>query len=54
MPLLRGAHAHIEGRIVARHDAGDHTIIVAAVEKAAAFDGRPLLYYRGGYAKLEP
>ena len=54
VPLLRGAHAHIEGRIVARHDAGDHTIIVAAVEKAAAFDGRPLLYYRGGYAKLEP
>lgn len=52
--LLRGASAHIEGRIVARHDAGDHTIVVAAVEKAAAFDGHPLLYYRGGYAKLEP
>jgi flavin reductase (DIM6/NTAB) family NADH-FMN oxidoreductase RutF len=52
--LLRGASAHIEGRIVARHDAGDHTIVVASVEKAEAFDGRPLLYYRGGYAKLEP
>jgi flavin reductase (DIM6/NTAB) family NADH-FMN oxidoreductase RutF len=54
VPLLRGASAHIEGRIVARYDAGDHTIVVAAVEKAEAFDGRPLLYYRGGYAKLEP
>lgn len=54
VPLLRGAHAHIEGQIVARHDAGDHTIFVAAVERAAAFEGRPLLYYRGGYSKLEP
>ena len=53
VPLLRDAHAHIEARIVARHDAGDHTIFVAAVERAAAFDGRPLLYYRGGYTQLE-
>ena len=51
--LLRDAHAHLEGRIVARYDAGDHTIFVAAVDRAAAFDGRPLLYYRGGYAQLE-
>jgi flavin reductase (DIM6/NTAB) family NADH-FMN oxidoreductase RutF len=50
--LLRDAHAHIEARIVARHDAGDHTIFVAAVEKAEALGGRPLLYYRGGYAQL--
>jgi flavin reductase (DIM6/NTAB) family NADH-FMN oxidoreductase RutF len=51
--LLKGAHAHLECRIVARHDAGDHTIFVAAVENAVALDGRPLLYYRGGYAQLE-
>jgi flavin reductase (DIM6/NTAB) family NADH-FMN oxidoreductase RutF len=51
--LLRNAHAHLECRIVARHDAGDHTIFVAAVERAAALEGRPLLYYRGGYAQLE-
>jgi flavin reductase (DIM6/NTAB) family NADH-FMN oxidoreductase RutF len=51
--LLRGAHAHIEARIVARHDAGDHTIFVAEVERAEALAGRPLLYYRGGYAQLE-
>lgn len=51
--LLKGALAHIEGRIVARHDGGDHTIFVASVEKAAALAGRPLLYYRGGYAQLE-
>src|SRR5690349_2203077 len=51
--LLKDAHAHLECRIVARHDAGDHTIFVAAVEHAAALGGRPLLYCRGGYAQLE-
>lgn len=51
--LLVGAVAHLECRIVARHDGGDHTIFVASVEKATAFHGRPLLYYRGGYAQLE-
>ena len=51
--LLKDAHAHLECRIVTRHDAGDHTIFIAAVERAVPFDGRPLLYYRGGYAQLE-
>lgn len=51
--LLIGALAHLECRIVARHDGGDHTIFVAAVEKASAHQGRPLLYYRGGYTQLE-
>ena len=51
--LLRGAIAHLECRIVARHDGGDHTIFVASVDHAATFEGRPLLYYRGGYAELE-
>jgi flavin reductase (DIM6/NTAB) family NADH-FMN oxidoreductase RutF len=51
--LLKDAHAHLECRIVARHEAGDHTIFVAAVEHGATLGGRPLLYYRGGYARLE-
>jgi flavin reductase (DIM6/NTAB) family NADH-FMN oxidoreductase RutF len=51
--LLKGASAHLECRIIARHDGGDHTIYVASVEKASAHDGRPLLYYRGGYTQLE-
>ncbi len=40
-------------RIVARHPAGDHTIVVGQVDSADVHDGRPLLYYRGGYAQLE-
>jgi flavin reductase (DIM6/NTAB) family NADH-FMN oxidoreductase RutF len=51
--LLVGALAHLECRITQRHDGGDHTIFVASVEHAEALNGRPLLYYRGGYAQLE-
>jgi flavin reductase (DIM6/NTAB) family NADH-FMN oxidoreductase RutF len=51
--LLDDALAHIECRRVAQHPAGDHTIVVGAVEAAAAHSHRPLLYYRGGYAQLE-
>jgi flavin reductase (DIM6/NTAB) family NADH-FMN oxidoreductase RutF len=51
--LLGGASAHLECRIVARHPSGDHTIFVASVERAATDEGRPLVYYRGGYTQLE-
>ena len=50
--LLDDALAHIEARIVDRHQAGDHLIIIAQVEAAEAFSERPLLYYRSGYAQL--
>ena len=51
-PLINDALAHIECRIHDRHAAGDHTIVIGAVESAIAFDARPLLYYRGGYTEL--
>ena len=51
--LVDEALVHLECDVHARHEAGDHTIVVCAVERAAAHDGRPLLYYRGGYAQLE-
>jgi flavin reductase (DIM6/NTAB) family NADH-FMN oxidoreductase RutF len=51
--LLDDALVHLECNVVDRHEAGDHTIVICAVERAEAFDGRPLLYYRGGYAQLE-
>lgn len=51
--LLDDALAHLECRIVDHHDAGDHTIFIASVERAEPRQGRPLLYYRGGYAQLE-
>ena len=51
--LLDDALGHLECLVTARHDAGDHTLFVGEVERASAGDGRPMLYYRGGYAQLE-
>lgn len=51
--LLDDALAHLECRIVASHESGDHTMFVGEVESATAQSARPLLYYRGGYAQLE-
>ncbi len=51
--MLDDALAHMECTVVARHAAGDHMIVVGEVERASASSGRPLLYYRGGYAQLE-
>ena len=51
--LLDGALAHIEcERFAAYPEAGDHTIFVGRVIGGDAREGRPLLYYRGGYAAL--
>lgn len=44
---------YIECEVVARHEAGDHDVIVGEVEIAVSNEGKPLLYYRGGYAQLE-
>lgn len=52
-PVLDDVLAWLECRIVARHPAGDHTVLIGQVDGGAARDGRPLLYYRGGYAQLE-
>ena len=51
--LLDDALAHLECRVVDHYDAGDHVIYVGHVEWASCGQGRPLLYYRGGYAQLE-
>ena len=51
--LLDGALAHIECVRQAEYPTGDHTIVVGRVVGGATRDGRPLLYYRGGYAALD-
>lgn len=50
--LLDGALAHIECRRHAEYPGGDHTIVVGQVIGGATGKGRPLVYYRGGYAAL--
>lgn len=51
--LLDEALTHLECRVVRRHREGDHTILVAEVNRATTFPGRPLIYFRGGYGQLE-
>ncbi len=51
--LLEGTLASLECTVVARHPGGDHTILVAEVQDAEVREGHPLLYYRGGYRRLE-
>jgi flavin reductase (DIM6/NTAB) family NADH-FMN oxidoreductase RutF len=50
--LLDGALAHVVCERQAAHPGGDHTIVLGRVVGGATSDGRPLLYYRGGYAAL--
>ena len=51
-PILEGALAHVECRVLNAHDGGDHTIYVGTVEAGDAADGQPLLFFRGRYHLL--
>ena len=51
-PLLDGALAYIECRVVHAYPGGDHTIIVGEVESTSVAGHKPLAYYRGDYASL--
>jgi len=45
VPLVEEALAHIECRAYARHEGGDHTIVVGEVLEASVRAGRPLLHF---------
>jgi flavin reductase (DIM6/NTAB) family NADH-FMN oxidoreductase RutF len=49
LPILDGTLATLECRIVAAHEAGDHTIFVGLVESATVAAGHPLVYFHGLY-----
>ena len=51
--LLGGVLAHIECERYAEYPGGDHTMVVGRVTGGSTSKGRPLLYYRGGYAAIE-
>jgi flavin reductase (DIM6/NTAB) family NADH-FMN oxidoreductase RutF len=50
--LIDGAHAWIECDRHELIEAGDHTIVLGRVTGGTTGEGRPLLYYRGGYGAL--
>jgi flavin reductase (DIM6/NTAB) family NADH-FMN oxidoreductase RutF len=52
-PILDGAIAYLECKVTAVIDGGDHTIYIAEVEQAETpREGKPLLFFRGGYREL--
>ena len=53
LPVLRNCLANFECDLTARHDGGDHVILIGQVrELEVQSGGRPLLYYEGGYREL--
>jgi 3-hydroxy-9,10-secoandrosta-1,3,5(10)-triene-9,17-dione monooxygenase reductase component len=53
-PILDRALAFVDCETVAEHDAGDHVVVVGKVlELGYAPEGKPLLFYRGGYGRYE-
>jgi 3-hydroxy-9,10-secoandrosta-1,3,5(10)-triene-9,17-dione monooxygenase reductase component len=53
-PILDHSLAFVDCETVAEHDAGDHVIVVGRVlELGYAGEGKPLLFYRGGYGRFE-
>jgi len=49
VPILDDTLAHVECRLYAAHDGGDHTLYLGEILEAETREGRPLLFYRWGY-----
>lgn len=52
-PLLEDVLATLECEIRDRFRGGDHDIYVGEVIAGEVLGGRPLIYYRGGYTRLD-
>lgn len=53
-PMLQDSLAWVDCRIEAEHDGGDHLVVLArVVGLSIETEGRPLLFYRGGYGRFE-
>jgi 3-hydroxy-9,10-secoandrosta-1,3,5(10)-triene-9,17-dione monooxygenase reductase component len=53
-PVLDTALAFVDCETLAEHDAGDHVIVIGkVVELGYAAEGKPLVFYRGGYGRFE-
>lgn len=51
-PILDGTLAYIECTLYAAYDGGDHSIYLGEIQQAEIHEGKPLLFYRGGYREL--
>jgi 3-hydroxy-9,10-secoandrosta-1,3,5(10)-triene-9,17-dione monooxygenase reductase component len=53
VPLLDGALAWLVCDVVELVEAGDHTIGIGRVTALDAFEGEPLVFFRGGYRAID-
>lgn len=53
IPVLKDSLVNLECRLVDSFVAGDHTIFIGEIERTHIKEGKPLVYYRGGYKKIE-
>lgn len=53
-PILTGAAAHLECRLVSETDMGTHTIFVGEIVGGSLSAANPLLYHDGSYKQLTP
>jgi flavin reductase (DIM6/NTAB) family NADH-FMN oxidoreductase RutF len=52
-PILDGTLAYIECTVSQEVDAGDHTVYLGEIQQAETpHEGKPLLFFRGGYREL--
>ena len=51
-PILNGSLAHLECKLYASYEGGDHTIYLGLIDEAETREIKPLLFFRGGYREL--
>jgi flavin reductase (DIM6/NTAB) family NADH-FMN oxidoreductase RutF len=51
-PILSRALAWMDCRVTEVYEAGDHSIVVGEVLACDAREGEPLVFYRGGYHRM--
>jgi flavin reductase (DIM6/NTAB) family NADH-FMN oxidoreductase RutF len=50
--ILDGTLAYIECTLWAAYDGGDHSVYLGEIQQAEVHEGKPLVFYRGGYRAL--
>jgi len=51
-PLLAGAVLHLDCRLEAAHEAGDHVLCLGSIQLALSHPGEPLLFHGSRYHRL--
>jgi flavin reductase (DIM6/NTAB) family NADH-FMN oxidoreductase RutF len=51
-PVLDGAHAVLECRVVSETDGGTHAVLIGEVEHSTTTPTAPLVYHRGAFTAL--